>query len=310
LERPPAYVLPPPHQPLIPEFSGLDPLLDRPRAPLPGWFVNAESSVVGVHLTNQLTNTLTLSATRTDTVRFPGNPLNWTVTPRFEFGYRLPDGWGALQIGYRFLTTEGSDLFAVTQGAPTDAAQKGRLDINIIDLDYVSREYSLGPNWEMRWAVGVRAFFLYFDSQLSFLNASPNPGDVLTQLETNHVYLYGFHGVLDLSRKTPVPGLAIFGRLDGSGMVGRIGQTYSESLAPTPDGSRPAFAQTRLNRTDGVPTLAAEVGLTYTVPAWNNSRFLLGYQYETFWEMGRIAETGSRAQVNIQGVFLRAEFNF
>jgi hypothetical protein len=129
-------------------------------------------------------------------------------------------------------------------------------------------------------------------------------------LETNHVYAFGPHGVLDLSRKIPVPGLAVFGRMEGTGMVGRYGETFSEELAPTPDASLPLFAQTRVNKTAVPTTLGGEVGLSYTLPEWNHSRFLIGYQYEAFFDVARIAENGSRAHLNVQGLFLRAELNF
>jgi hypothetical protein len=308
-DRPPAYVLPPVDRPLVVEGGGLDPLLDRPQAPLPGFFINVESSVVHPHLTNQLQNMVVLSSTRTDLVQFPGNDLDWVVMPSIALGYRLADGWGAFELSYRFLISQGSTSFAGSGGAP-GLGQKTRLDVHVVDLDYLSREYSLGPDWEMRWAIGARGLFLYFDSQLSLLNGMPSPGDVLSQFETNQLYAYGAHAQLDLSRRLPFHGWAVFGRFDGSGMVGRVGQTYSEVLAPTPDGSLPVFGQTRINRTAGIPTLATEVGLSYTVPGWNNSRFLIGYQYETFFDIGRIGETGARAQVVDQGIFLRAEFNF
>ena len=34
--------------------------------------------------------------------------LNWTVSPRFEAGYRLPSGFGEIDVSYRFLLTEGA----------------------------------------------------------------------------------------------------------------------------------------------------------------------------------------------------------
>jgi hypothetical protein len=310
LERPAAYVLPPADQCLVAVSAALDPLLDRPCAPLPGIFLNAEATIVGPHLTNQLLGVLSINGTRTDIIDFQGNTLNWSVMPRFELGYRLPDGPGALQLGYRFLATEGTNLFTAAEGALGDAGQKGRFDMNLVDLDYVSREFSLGPNWEMRWTAGARMAFIYFDSKLSFQNVAPNPGDVLVQLETNHSQLYGFHGLLDLSRKTCVPGLAILGRLDGSGLFGRMSETFAEQLSPTADGSVPVYAATSFSRTLGSFGIAVDVGLSYTVPCWNNSRLLIGYHYETIWEIARVGETGARAQVNIQGLLLRGEFNF
>src|SRR5262249_16374364 len=139
---------------------------------------------------------------------------------------------------------------------------------------------------------------------------SSDPGSVLRQLEIDSVWAYGFHGVFDLSRKTPIPGLAVFARIEGSGLIGRLNQAFTERLTPATDGSIPAFAQVRFNRTISLPTLSPQVGLSYTLPEWNHSRVLLGWEYEVFWDVGRIADTLGRAQLETQGVFIRAEFNF
>jgi hypothetical protein len=289
----------------LPESHGLDPLLDRPEAPLPGPYFNTEASVVGVHLRNQLTNTVVINPTRTDTVRFPGNQLSTTVTPRFELGYRFPDGWGGIQLGYRFLATQGSDTLTTGNG---DAAQHGRFVANLVDLDYVSREFSLGPDWEMRWAIGVRAGFLYFDSRLHFLSPATDPGTVLAQAETNMLRFYGAHGLLELDRRLAVPGLALFGRMEAVGAWGRIKQTFTEDLVPAPDGSVPPFGLARHDTSVGIPMLNMQVGLSYTLPGRSHTRFLIGYQYEVWWQIGRVEN--SRGQLDDQGLFLRAEFNF
>jgi hypothetical protein len=56
------------------------------------------------------------------------------------------------------------------------------------------------------------------------------------------------------------------------------------------------------------------VGLSYDVPQWNHSRFLLGYQYEQFFQIGRQSPISgiidTRGSLDAHGFFLRAEFNF
>jgi hypothetical protein len=313
LVQPPPYVLPSPDLP-PPVFPRPDLLVDRPYAPMPGWYANADLDVwFNVHLRNQVQVPVVNGVTgATDLVRFPGDKLDPAVAPRFEAGYRFEEGCGALQLGYRFLATRGSDQLvtgpeAVVQ-APAD--EHGRLDYNILDFDYVSREYSLDACcWEMRWAVGMQFTTLYWDSRVRFVTPSPMPGDVLAQAETNSFWALGAHGVLDLSRKLPVPGLSAFFRMEATGSFGRQIQSGYEAVAGAAGGPDSLFLN-RIHHTIGNPMASWILGLSYTVPGWNNSRFLLGYGYETWWEIGRVAENSSGAQLDTHGLFLRAEINF
>jgi len=331
-DRPPAYVLPPP-----PNYSDIDegwiasPLLERPEAAPPGIFVNVESSVVWSHLRNELVGGMvTLAQTSGaspssavglppgagmpitgDIVKFPGNRLNATVTPRFELGYRFPDGFGELRLSYRFLDTTGSDTVVVAELGP--AAQKGRLDVNFVDLDFGTREFSLGPNWEMRTAVGLRYATAYFDSQVTFRNPvtiqetpfGTAPFTRLSQSEAVGNWYIGVHGVLEVGRKLWVPGLTLFGRAEGAGLYGRVHQTFKETFLESP-----GFTQTRVAGGVGTPSLAAQAGLSYDVPNWNHCRFLIGYQYEMWWQFGRGNDDLSFGTLYDQGLFLRAEFSF
>jgi hypothetical protein len=303
-ERPAPYVLPPAGWPQL-EFPRPDPLLDRPDAPLPGFYFNVETNVVFPHLRNQLIVPVTISLTQTDTLHFPGNRLDATISPRFEAGYRLPDGWGGLQLAYGFEATSGSDSVLADQGP---AAQRGRLDVNIVEFDYVSREFSLGPHWEMRWGVGAQAMSFYFDSSVNFLNPGTAPGAVLSQIEANSTVQYGGHALLDLSWRAPLPGLALVGRLKIADSFGRIRQTGTELLeSPSSDGTVALFRST-IATSVTVASGSAMFGLSYTVPEWNHSRFLLGYEYEVFFDIGRLND--GRGQLENQALFLRAELNF
>src|SRR5262249_21902917 len=220
-DRPPAYILPPP-----PNYTVIDedwirsPLLERPEAAPPGPFFNVESSVLWPHFSNHLkggrapnfnvggpaTGGLPITG---DIVKFPGNRLNATVSPRFEVGYRFPDGFGELYLSYRLMDSRGSDTVF---GANDDlglAAQTGRLGLNFIDLDFGTRQVWLGPDWEMRTAVGFRFATAFVDSQVSFLNpitvvGSPfgtDPFTRLTQTEVIHNRYFGAHAVLEAGRK-------------------------------------------------------------------------------------------------------------
>jgi hypothetical protein len=305
-ERPAAYVLPPVDGWPTASAPSPDPLLERPGAPGSGLFFNVEPNVLAVHFRNQLQINVPVSATQTDTVHFFGPGLNDTVSPRFEMGCRLEDGWGELFVGYRFLCTDGSNPLATASGPAHDS---GRLALNTFDFGYGSQEFSLGPCWDMRWRTGVRTSVVYYDARLSFDQPAADPGTLLAQREVNYFWGLGPWLGLDLSRTTMIPGLSVFGRFDGALQFGHITQTGTEDFASVGGSGSPEF-QAKYGFEVTVLTLAEEVGLSYTVPGWNHSRFLVGYHYETWWQAGRFNFTQSRGQIDTQGVFLRAEFNY
>jgi hypothetical protein len=313
-ERPAPYILPAPGWPEI-DLSGPDPLLDRPYSAQPGWFANVETTILWPHLRNQLGDRLPNPFTgQADAIAFAGNRLDPTASPRFEVGYRLPDNWGSLSFGYRFLATQGHDQLVT---GPEDAVQGatdqvGRFDYNMVDFVYGSREYSLDPNWNMRWGIGARMLFLYFDSRIQFVSPATDEGAVQGQSESNHLRCYGPWGYLDIERKIGHTGLSVFGRLEGMDSYARINQIYRETVAGAP-GEAAQTLQDRLTGAVSVSMLREVVGLSYTVPRWNYSRFMLGYEYETYFQIGRLSTAGpvdTRGQLDVHGLFLRAELNF
>jgi len=155
--------------------------------------------------------------------------------------------------------------------------------------------------------------YFFFDSQLQFINPAADVGTILKQTESNHLRAYGVWSFLDLERTMPIPGLAIFGRLEGTDFYARTSEVYTETVS----GGSGAAPLGFVNRFDGSvgPSILREVlGVSYTVPQWNYARFMLGYQYETFFHIGRQSPPDSildtRGQLDVHGLFLRGEFNF
>ena len=97
----PSYLAPPP---LAPELVGPSTLEDRndsilvgnplldPRNNL-GWFATVDIGLDGSHVHNELNATFGVGG-KTATVALPTANLDWTVSPRFEAGYRLGQGRG------------------------------------------------------------------------------------------------------------------------------------------------------------------------------------------------------------------------
>ena len=328
-DRPAPFVLPPP--PPYPDVTSTfwigSPLLDRPGAEPPGFLFNVESSVLWFHPYAHLVggNAVNYNVggfpsggmpVTGDIVNFPLNPLRPTATPRIELGYRLPDGFGEFRISYRSIATTGADTILVQPPQSTDtlgpASQRGRLNINVIDLDFGMRQFALGPNWEMRFAIGGRLATAFLDSQVDYLapvtvTGTPfgtGPFTRLTQSSALNNQYIGPHDVQELGRKLGVPGLTAFGRVDAAGLYGNVNQTFKETFVQPP-----GVSQHTAHNGVGTPWAAFQVGLSYA-PASHRSRFLVGYQYEQWWQFARGDNDLSFGSLRGQGIFLRFEKTF
>jgi hypothetical protein len=299
----PAPLPPPPPFNPYQDYNGPllrgDPLLDRPGAPPPGWFLGFDFDLLGPHVKNRLQAPVTITGFLPDTVHVPNAELDWTLSPRFELGYRFPEGCGEILLSYRFLVTDGSETLAGLDLDGGDVLLRSRLNLNVVDLDYGSREYSLLPHWDMKWRAGVRFATVFFDSGIF--------GQFLEQKTSNNFYGAGPHIGLDLWRSFAVPGLALFARVDGAAVIGQLHQSFEEIFV-NQDGSLIGGA-TLVHHTQASPVLTAQFGLGWT-PLWRGpwSRYAIGYEFERWWYLGQAGD--SRAELTTQGIFIRAEYKF
>jgi hypothetical protein len=284
-----------------------DPRLDPPQFPQPGWFADVEVGLVAAHFKDRLNGMIALGNRPTDTIHVPGAELDWTVTPRFEVGYRLPSGFGEFALSYRFLDTDGTGTGLVPDGL---AALKSRLDFHIADLDYISREFSVYPQWGMRWRFGLRYASLYYDSQAAESVAEAAAGSgILAARNTTHFQGFGPRVGVQLERYLGCSGWALVGRIDGASVVGRTSQIVAEQTAPGPTGP-PLAGAVRFTNVQTIPILNFQVGLGWEPAAYPYTHFFLGYQYEYWWDAGRLSVSFSRGEMVNQGLLFRAEFNF
>jgi hypothetical protein len=293
--------LPPPPAADRPYFR-FDPTVDWPELPQPGWFFSAELGIVTPHVKDNLVNTVANPAGSTNVVTLPVAPLGWTVSPRFTAGYRLPSGFGDVVLGYRFLDAAGTS----TVGGPDGTqALRSRLDVNQFDLGYTSRELSLWPHWEMRWGVGVRLAYVFWDNQATepFSVAAAGSGTFLTR-DSNHYVGAGPSATLELQRCIEGTGLSLVGRLDLATLVGRVQQKFvQEFTAPQIGLAAPSSSQ-------AVPVLNVQAGVGWQPPSWKSVNFFLGYQYEHWWNAGRLSAINDMGELIDQGVLLRAQVNY
>jgi hypothetical protein len=302
----PGYVpLPPPPPAIYPypvtsqPWLRNDPWLDHPQTPPPGLIFNLDFDLVGVHIKNRLqAPVVTDSSGTTFLVQLPGAGLDWTASPRFEFGYRFPQGCGELLASYRFLGTDGRNTLAGFDLDGSDVPLRSRLNMNVVDLDYASPEFSPLPHWNVQGRVGARIATIYFDSLAD--------GFFIEERTSNNFVGAGPHFGLDAWRVLDVPGLAFFTRIDGAVVFGSIHQSFELSFV-APDGSVEGGA-TDVHHTQTVPVLTFLAGLSWTPCRYHWSRYSLGYIIEQWWDVGQAGL--SHADLTSQGLFLRAEFSF
>lgn len=339
----PAPPLGPPPPDLERPYFQTDPLLDPPALGRPGWFADIDIGILAPHLVNQQSLPVTFPAVSQPGSTVPGIPpgtppstvttspgqnfvsppmattpfavtvgvnaarLNWTVSPRFEVGYRLPSGFGGIAVSYRFLNAQGSQGVI---GADGPAMLSSRLDYNIGELDWVSNEYTPWRLCEMRVRIGIRYLNDYWDSQANVPFAAAAAGSMIfNQRTTNSNWAIGPHAAVDLRRRLNFWGLSVLGYLELSEGWGRVRQNYFAAVTAGPTGL-PQAAQESISTSDAVPVLNTRLGLNWQPPAYANVHFFVGYQLDYFWNTGRMGNFTEFGYFFDSGILLRGEWNF
>jgi hypothetical protein len=304
---PPGGLAPPPPGGYFQDHNGPllkgDPLLERPQSPPPGWFTSIELGLVGPHIDTHLASSVVVNAPAPfiDVVQLPTAQLDWVGSPRIDFGYRMAEGLGEFLFSYRSVVSSGQSLLIGFEGDGNNGILHSRLNMNVFDLLYGSREYSLAPLWDLNWKFGVRIAAIYFDSHAE--------GDFLTQRQTSNFVGAGPHAGVELARRfEAIPGLAAFGKLEGSLLVGRVNQSFEETVDFTSVGGTLTGGATTNASTQVVPVLSFDLGLSYTPYGFHWSRYAIGYEFQQWWSLGQAG--GSHADLTTNGVFFRAEFTF
>src|SRR5262249_4851730 len=134
-------------------------------------------------------------------------------------------------------------------------------------------------------------------------------GTVVARRISNEFRGAGPNAGLDLWRKLPASPFAIFTRLEGAVMLGRVHQDFEEAVLSA-DGISVLTGITPFNLKMAVPMVNFQAGLGWT-PNWKGRpiRFAAGYQVEGWFYVGELI-TFSRADFIVQGPFVRAEWNY
>jgi hypothetical protein len=235
----------------------------------------------------------------TDSVSLRSACLETTGSPKFEVGWRLTEGMGAVAVSYRSIVSEGH-ANVLNWDALGSGFETSRLNVNVVDLDYVSPAYNFAPYWDLSWRGGLRFAAAYFDHEVD--------GAFAEQRASSNFLGAGPHAAIEVGRAFErCPGLGVTSKLDFAVLIGDVSQHFDETLNFGDSGL--VGGAGHASTTQVVPVLTYSIGLTYTPPRcaqW--ARFGLGYQFEYWWDVGTAGQ--SHGDMSTNGVYFRGEFNY
>jgi hypothetical protein len=265
----------------------------------PDCFVDAEVAVVFPHLSSVLTAPVNLGGNvPAQLVAVRNARLDPTVAPLIQVGaFRFGPGYGELALSYRLFGTSGEDAFPGADGAPA-ARVHSRLNFQTFALDYLRNDCPLGDNLSLSWDVGLRLEVVFFDTQVqtadSFLQAR------------NYFFGAGPHAGVGVTRLLSA-GLGVYARCDAALVVGY--NTTQDFAATTLDPvNGPLSGSATQQQTQLSPSVALQTGLSWTPEALPRARLRVGYQFEQWYNLGRVSS--SRGDLNAHELFLNGEVTF
>jgi hypothetical protein len=221
-------------------------------------------------------------------VSLGNTPLNLTVAPRVEFGYRLPAGFGEFSIADTGFTSNGADTWSGPDGP---ASRSSALQANYTDFDYHSREYTPYACCEMRWRAGFRIAESFTTTSFfqPFAQAAAGSGVVAAQ-QSNALFGFGPHFAVEIERAFGQSGFSFVGKVDIADTYTIIRQRFS--------------ARTTTPIAPGV----ADGGVM--IDRFENQVIILNVQVGLAWQPPAYAIPGDLGIFSYQGVFLRASWNY
>jgi hypothetical protein len=311
----PGVVPPDANQP----YFQVDPILDRRDWQTPGWFSNVQLDLIKPHVNSGMNAMLTAGGKQT-TVALGNAPLNWTVAPRFELGYRLPSGFGEFMLSDRFFNSQGTDVVNIKSIGPF--VRSSNLSVNYSDIDYGSREYTPTPLWDMRWRAGMRVMETFNSTRAedSFAAAAASNG-IFSARQTNTTTGFGPHFGVEMARKLGESGFSLVGRADIAYTFNRLVQAFSIDSTTLNAAGHASFAEAKGRIWQQIPVLNVQAGVGWQPPNHPNVRGFLGFVSESFWyaqnNSDQITSTvfsptraGNRGNFQDAGVVFRLSINY
>ena len=271
-----------------------------------GWYTGVDLGFMKPNVKNQLTTPTGFIGPIGNPIALPAAPLDWVAVPTLNFGYRFTEGAGELRLAYRLLSSAGNEAVPGLDSSG-QGQLRSRLDVQTIDLDYISREFvSEGTDIsrfffrDLRCGFGLRATSAFFDSRAS--------GTTITDAHVSS----SFGGVgprmfLELHQNLGRTDFQFYTRVSGNGVLGPIRQQFSQT-ALTAGGATIGYYDTH-NQNVGIGIVQAEVGFSWEPNRLaRRLRVTAAYSWERWWDFGKTDD--SNAELTLQGVLLRAEYRY
>jgi hypothetical protein len=265
----------------------------------PDCYVNAEIALVFPHLSSLLTAPVSLGENGPVTmVALRNARLNATASVLTQLGaFRFGPGYGELAISYRFLATDGTDLVPAFDDSGA-AVRRSRLNLQTFSLDYIRNDCPLGWDTVLSWQVGARLHVVFFDTQAQTA--------VSFEQARNYFFGAGPHAGLTLARALP-SGLELFAHFDAAMLGGyNTAQNLVVSSQETPNGI--LSGSDSQEQSQFAPSLAVQAGLCWTPTRLPSSHVQGGYQFEQWYNLGRVE--ASRGDLSSHGLFVSWEWDF
>jgi|GEM_PF-3208103 len=286
---------------------GQDPLREWPEVPV-GWFSGIEVTAARPRVHSELNSAQlgagdAINGTFANTFQLPVANFDWTAMPKIFVGYRRENGLGEMIASYRFVQSEGSGTIANFDAAGTGQLNS-RLTAHVVDLEYgFTDPVEAYQAWYLprvvRRTAGIRFASAVFDTAAA--------GSQILQERSGDVFVgagprVNFEGTWP----TRIPTVSFMGGADVSGVVGFNYQRFGEQALV--GGGLVSGSGRTDGTTTATPILRVQAALSW-VPGWGDGslRFSTGYQWERWWFF---TDTGSAADLTLQGPFLRGEWRY
>src|SRR5262249_42844909 len=149
---------------------------------------------------------------------------------------------------------------------------------------------------------------VFFDSRQQESTEALAPGNGLFTTQTsNNFWGLGPHLGVQLAQHIEGSGLGVVARVDAASLFGRTHQRFAEEILFEGTRGSTSVGETRRSNPQTVPMLTAVLGIAWQPQAFQQLTVFAGYQYEYWWDVGRLSTSTSRGELSDQGVLLRAE---
>ena len=277
-----------------------------PAGQVTGWYAGVDLGIMKPNLKNNLTTPATYSGPTGNAIRLPQAPLDWAAVPLVSVGYRLGEAAGEFRLSYRLLASAGTTILPGLD-PPIPAQLRSRLDVQTIDLDYITSEYKSEGNEisrfffrDLRAGVGMRVASTFFDSHAV--------GTTITDTHVSSTFGgVGPRAFVELHQNLGLTGFQFYTRMTASGVLGPIRQTFTQTVQG-PGGPNVGVFDTQ-NRNTGIGVLQLEAGFSWEPDQLaRRVRLTAAYSWERWWNFGRTDD--SNAELTLQGLLLRAEYRY